>query len=61
MVARKLELVLLGAWHTKAVKGKSGKLQLKHGSLSTLDNNNYLSFRGNNYTLYQITNFTPQM
>ena len=31
---RKLELVLLRAWHTKEVKRKSGKLQLNCGSLS---------------------------
>lgn len=30
---RKLELVLLRAWNTKAVKGTSRKLQLKYGSL----------------------------
>ena len=30
---RKIELVLLRVWHTKAVKGKAGKLQLKYGSL----------------------------
>ena len=28
------ELVILRTWHTKAVKGKSGKLQFKYGSLS---------------------------
>ena len=31
---RKLKLVLLRAWHTTAVKEKSGMLQLKYDSLS---------------------------
>ena len=31
---QKLELVLPRTWHTKGVKRKCGKLQLKYGSLS---------------------------